>query len=39
VDAEKSVSAFYNQQKSGFTSLYEAQVAASTQNLFPMVVG
>jgi hypothetical protein len=39
VDAEKSVSAFYNQQKSGFTSMYEARVAASTQNLFPMVFG
>jgi hypothetical protein len=39
VDAEKSMSAFYNQQKSGFTSMYEARVAASTQNLFPMVFG
>jgi hypothetical protein len=39
VDAEKSVSAFYNQQKSGFASMYEARVAASTQNLFPMVFG
>lgn len=39
VDAEKSMSAFYNQQKSGFTSIYEARVAASTQNLFPMVFG
>jgi hypothetical protein len=39
VDAEKSVSAFYNQQKSGFTSMYEARVAASTQNLFPLVFG
>lgn len=39
VDAEKSVSAFYNQQKSRFASMYEARVAASTQNLFPMVFG
>jgi hypothetical protein len=39
VDTEKAVSAYYNQQKSGFTSMYEARVAASTQNLFPMVFG
>jgi len=39
VDTEKSMSAYYNQQKSGFTSMYEARVAASTQNLFPMVFG
>jgi len=39
VDTEKSVSAFYNQQKSGFVSMYEARVASSTQNLFPMVFG
>jgi hypothetical protein len=39
VDTEKSVSAFYNQQKSGFALMYEARVAASTQNLFPMVLG
>jgi hypothetical protein len=37
VEAEQSFSAFYNQQKSGFVSMYEAHVAASTQNLFPMV--
>jgi len=39
VDTEKSMSAFYNQQKSGFASMYEAHLAASTQNLFPMVFG
>lgn len=39
VDAEKTFSAFYSQQKSGFTSMYEARVAASVQNLFPMVFG
>lgn len=39
VDAETSFSAFYNQQKSGFVSMYEARVAASIQNLFPMVFG
>jgi hypothetical protein len=38
-DTEKSMSAFYNQVKSGFASMYEARVAASTQNLFPMVSG
>jgi len=38
-DTERSVSAYYNQQKSGFISMYEARVAASTQNLFPMVFG
>lgn len=38
-DTEKSVSAFYDQQKSGFSSMYKAQVASSTQNLFPMVFG
>jgi hypothetical protein len=39
VDTEKTMSAYYNQQKSGFTSMYEARVTASTQNLFPMVFG
>jgi hypothetical protein len=39
VDTEKSMSAFYNQQKSGFASMYEACLAASMQNLFPMVFG
>jgi len=39
VDAEKTFSAFYSQQRSGFTSMYEARVAASVQNLFPMVFG
>jgi len=39
VDTEKSMSAFYNQQKSGFASMYEARLASSTQNLFPMVFG
>jgi hypothetical protein len=38
-DTEKSMSAFYNQVKSGFASMYEARLAASTQNLFPMVLG
>lgn len=38
-DTEKSMSAFYNQVKSGFASMYEARVAASTQNLFPMIFG
>jgi len=37
VDTEKSMTAYYNQQKSGFASMYEARLAASTQNLFPMV--
>jgi len=39
VDVEKSVSAFYNQQKSGFSSMYKARVLASTQNLFPLIFG
>ncbi len=39
VDAEKSFSAFYNQQKSGFASMYEARVAASVKNVFSMVFG
>jgi hypothetical protein len=39
VEAEKSFSAFYNQQKSGFVSMNKARVAASVQNLFPMVFG
>jgi len=39
VDTEKSMTAYYNQQKSGFASMYEARLAASTQNLFPMVFG
>jgi len=39
VDAENTFSAFYSQQRSGFTSMYEARVAASVQNLFPMVFG
>ncbi len=38
-DTEKSMSAYYNSQKSGFSSMYEARLAASTQNLFPMVFG
>jgi hypothetical protein len=38
-DTEKSMAAFYNSQKSGFTSMFEARLAASTQNLFPMVFG
>jgi hypothetical protein len=39
VEAEKTFSSFYNQSKSGFASKYEARVAASIQNLFPMVFG
>jgi hypothetical protein len=39
VDAEKTFSAFYSQQRSGFVSMYEARVAAAMQNLFPMVFG
>lgn len=39
VDAEKTFSAFYNQHKTGFSSIYEARVAASVQDLFPMVFG
>jgi len=39
VEAEKTFSSFYNQYKTGFTSMYEARVAASIQNLFPMVFG
>jgi hypothetical protein len=39
VEAEKTFSSFYNQSKSGFASKYEARVAASLQNLFPMVFG
>jgi len=37
VEAEKTFSSFYNQSKSGFVSMYEARVATSIQNLFPMV--
>jgi hypothetical protein len=39
VEAEKTFSSFYNQYKSGFASMYEARVAASIQNLFPMIFG
>ncbi len=39
VDAEKTFAAFHSQQRSGFSSMYEACVAASIQNLFPMVFG
>jgi hypothetical protein len=39
VDAEKTFQAFHNQQKTGFSSMYEARVAASVQNVFPMVFG
>jgi hypothetical protein len=38
-DTEKSMAAYYNSQKSGFASMLEAHLAASTQNLFPMVFG
>lgn len=39
VDADKTFAAFHNQQKTGFTSMYEARVAASVQNVPPMVFG
>jgi hypothetical protein len=38
-DTEKSMSAYYNSQRSSFSSMYEAHLAASTQNFFPMVFG
>jgi hypothetical protein len=38
-DTEKSMAAYYNSQKSGFASMFEARLAASTQILFPMVFG
>lgn len=39
MDADKTFAAFHSQQKTGFTSMYEARVAASVQNVFPMVFG
>lgn len=36
---DKTVTAFHNQQKTGFVSMYEARVAVSTQNLFRTVFG
>jgi hypothetical protein len=39
VDAEKTFSSFHSQQKTGFSSMYGARVAALVQNLFPMVFG
>jgi hypothetical protein len=39
VEAEKTFSSFYNQHKTGFVSMYEAQIVASVQKLFPMVFG
>jgi hypothetical protein len=39
VDADKTFAAFHSQQKTGFTLMYEARVAASIQNVFPMVFG
>ena len=39
MDADKTFAAFHSQQKTGFTSMYEARVAASIQNVFPMVFG
>lgn len=38
-DVDKTFTAFHNQQKTGFVSMYEARVAVSTQNLFPTVFG
>jgi hypothetical protein len=39
VDADKTFQALHNQQKTGFSSMYEARVAASVQNIFPIVLG
>jgi hypothetical protein len=39
VDADKTFAAFHSQQKTGFSSMYEARVVASVQNVFPMVLG
>jgi len=39
VDADKTFAAFHSQQKTGFSSMYKARVAASVQNVFPMVFG
>ena len=39
VDAEQTFTSFYSQKRTGFASMYEARVAASVQNLFPMVFG
>jgi len=39
VDAEQTFTSFYSQKRTGFASMYEARVAASVQNLFPMVLG
>jgi hypothetical protein len=33
------LTAFHSKQKTGFTSMYESRVAASVQNIFPMVFG
>ncbi len=38
-DANQTFAAFHNQQRTGFATMYEARVAASIQNLFPMVFG
>jgi hypothetical protein len=37
VDAKQTFTSFYSQKRTGFASMYEARVAASVQNLFPMV--
>jgi len=39
VDAEQTFTSYYSQKRTGFASMYEARVAASVQNLFPMVFG
>ncbi len=39
VDADKTFAAFHSQQKTGFTLMYKARIAASIQNVFPMVFG
>jgi uncharacterized coiled-coil protein SlyX len=38
-DVDKTFTAFHNQQKTGFVSMYETRVAVSTQNLLPTVFG
>jgi hypothetical protein len=38
-DSDKTFTASHNQQKTGFTSMYEACTAISTQHLFPTIFG
>jgi len=37
VDPKQTFTSFYSQKRTGFASMYEARVAASVKNLFPMV--